>query len=195
MPQNITSTARLFADDCLLYRTINSTEDAEELQKDLDILQEWEKTWLMEFNPDKCEVINISNKRFPLHYNYNIHGKTLAHVQHAKYLGLTISTNLSWNKHIDNITKKANCAFLRRNISGCSKNIKAQCYTTLVRPNVEYAATIWDPHTKRNMDKLEQVQRRAARFVNGDYSSYSSVSNMIKDLKWPSLQQRRSNMN
>lgn len=75
-----------------------------------------------------------------------------------------------------------------------AKKVKAHCYTTLVRPNVEYAATIWDPYTKQNIDKLEQVQRRAARFVNGDYSTYSSVSKMIKDLNWPLLQQRRQNM-
>lgn len=196
MPENILSTARLFADDCLLYRTINSIEDAKELQKDLDTLQRWEQTWLMEFNPDKCEVINIINKRSHVYHDYNIHGKMLAHVTHAKYLGLTFSTNMTWDKHIDIITKKANstCAFLRRNISSCSTKVKAQCYTTLVRPNVEYAATIWDPYTKQNIDKLEQVQRRAARFVNGDYSTYNSVSKMIKDLNWPSLQQRRQNM-
>ena len=171
-------------------------ENAEELKKDLDTLQRWEQTWLMEFNPDKCEVINITNKRSHVYHDYNIHGKILAHVTHAKYLGLTFSTNMTWNKHIDIITKKANstCAFLRRNISSCSKKVKAQCYTTLVRPNVEYAATIWDPYTKQNIDKLEQVQRRAARFVNGDYSTYSSVSKMIKDLNWPLLHQLRQNM-
>lgn len=63
------------------------------------------------------------------------------------------------NKQMDIITKKANitCAFLRRNISSCSKKVKAQCYPTVVRPNVEYAATVWDPHTKQNTDKLEQL--------------------------------------
>lgn len=128
MPENISSTARLFAVDCLLYRTINSIEDAKELQKDLDTLQRWKQTWLMEFNPDKCEVINITNKKSHVYHDYNIHGKILAHVTHAKYLGLTFSTNMTWNKHIDIITKKANstCAFLRRNISSCSKKVKAQ---------------------------------------------------------------------
>lgn len=50
MPENISSTARLFADDCQLYQTIKSIEDAEELPKDLDTLERWEQTWLMEFN-------------------------------------------------------------------------------------------------------------------------------------------------
>ena len=119
MPENISPTARLFADDCFLYRNVKNMEDAKQLQHDLDTLQRWERTWLMEFNPDKCEVINITNKRSYVHFDYNIHGKILTHVPHAKYLGLTFSTNLTWNKHIDNITKKAKstCGFLRRNIS------------------------------------------------------------------------------
>ena len=95
-------------DDCLLYHTINCEADAITLQKDLDTMQQWEAKWLMEINPNKCEVITITNKRSHINYPNNIHGKELVHVQHAKYLGLTFSNNLSWNKHIDNITKKAN---------------------------------------------------------------------------------------
>ena len=81
-------------------------------------MQQWEAKQLTEFKLDKCEVITITNKRSHINYPYNIHGKQLVHVQHTKYLEPTFSNNLSWNKHIDNITKKANatCAFLSRNI-------------------------------------------------------------------------------
>ena len=63
LPECVTSTPRLFADDSALYRVIDSTEDAKALQDDLDRLQAWEAKWSMEFNPDKCEVIRITNKR------------------------------------------------------------------------------------------------------------------------------------
>ena len=53
LPDQVSSTARLFADDCLLYRNINATADADTLQDDIDRLQKWEADWLMEFNPDK----------------------------------------------------------------------------------------------------------------------------------------------
>ena len=60
--------------------------------------------------------------------------------------------------------------------------------------NLEYAATIWDPYTKFNLTKLEKYQRRAARFVNEDYSRESSVTSMLNKPEWPELQQKRTNI-
>ena len=61
--KNTSPNARLFANDCLLYHTRNCEADAITLQKDIDTMQQWEAKWLMKFNPDKCEVITITNKR------------------------------------------------------------------------------------------------------------------------------------
>ena len=193
LPEVVSSTARLFADDCLLYRKIKSSEDSKILQSDLDSLQQWEDSWLMSFNADKCEVLRVTNKRKPLISTYTIHGVPLASVKTAKYLGLNISTNLSWTPHIDNVAKKANNtnAFLRRNISTCPSKIKEQCYRTMVRPIMEYACVVWDPITQKDTHKIEMVQRRATRFVYGDYRTTSSVTSMLNSLQWDTLQHRR----
>ena len=193
MPMKVSSTARLFADDSLLYWRIRSSQDSISLQEDLDRLQQWEKEWQMSFNPAKCVVVRITRKRNPISAIYKIHNHGLEVVKQGKYLGVTLADNLSWNKHVDETTKKSNntLAFLRRNISRCPSEIKAQCYTSLVRPVIEYAATAWDPYTARNIQQLEAVQRRAARFVTGDYKTTSSTSQMITNLGWSSLQQRR----
>ena len=108
----------------------------------------------------------------------------------ATYLGLNISHNLSWNHHIGTVAKKENNinAFLSRNISSGPSKIKAQCYTTLVRPTMEYACIIWDPVTQKNIRELEMVQRRAARFVTEDYRTTSSMTQMLA-LQWTELQQ------
>ena len=74
----VTSRARLFADDCLLYRPIKTEADATKLQEDIDALQNWESTWQMSFNPDKFEVLRITNKRNKIMANYYIHGQQLS---------------------------------------------------------------------------------------------------------------------
>ena len=77
------------------------------------------------------------------------------------------------------------------NLSSCSSAIKATAYLTIVRPIMEYAAVIWDPFHLNNIQQLEKVQSRAARWVLNDFSRYSSVSAMIDHLSWPSLELRR----
>ena len=108
LPAMASSTTRLFADDCLMYRTIQDTSDAEALQADLDKLQQWEQDWLMDFNPSKCEVITITNKRSCIPFTYTIHNEILNKTSCAKYLGINITNNLSWRTHVDKVCKKAN---------------------------------------------------------------------------------------
>ena len=194
LPDSVSnSTTRLFADDCVLYRRISSASDAAKLQEDLDSLQAWERTWKMQFHPSKCQVIRVTHKRCPVATSYNIHGQTLDEVSSAKYLGLNIDNKLNFNTHVDAVAKKANSirAFLGRNLSQCSRSIKEGMYKTYVRPIVEYAAAAWDPHTQQNIKKIEQVQRSCARFVTGTYNRRSSVTTLLGDLRWPSLQSRR----
>ena len=187
------STVRLFADDAVLYRQINSDTDATLLQQDLDSLLQWENDWGMSFHPSKCQVMRITTKKAVRETSYNIRGHQLELVTSSKYLGVTISQDLTWREHINNITSKANgtLALLQRNISHCPKTLKAQSYKTLVRPQLEYCSPIWDPHHKKNIQKIEAVQNRAARYVNNDYSRHSSVTTMKESMGWESLEARR----
>jgi hypothetical protein len=57
----------------------------------------------------------------------------------------------------------------------------------LVRPIMEYACVVWDPITQKNITELERVQRKAGRFVMGDYKTTSSVRSMLEHLEWPTL--------
>ena len=104
----------------------------------------------------------------------------------AKYLGVTLSNDLEWSKHIATMTNKANftLSFLRRNLKGCPEKVIKQTYLSLIRFFMEYGTTVWDPYQKHNSDKVERVQRRAARFVKSRYSRYSSVSDMLDVLGW-----------
>ena len=154
---------------------------------------EWEDTWLMSFNPSKCEVLTVIRKRLPIIHDYCMHNQKLNRVKDTKYLGLTITSDLNWNKHINQVTGKANqmLGFVKRNIRTRSENIKTKAYKALVRPRLEYCASVWDPHTQSATQKVEMVQRRAARYVLRRYHNTSSVSGMLQQLQWPTLAQRR----
>lgn len=196
MPGCANSNVRLFADDSLLYRVIRMPGDSEQLQMDLQALEKWEKTWLMSFNPTKCSVIRITPKNQKAEEtSYMLHGHTLATEDASKYLGVTLTSNLSWNEHVENITAKGNrtLGFVRRNLKDCTPPVKAASYTTLVRPVLEYSSIVWDPTSQANILALEQVQRRAARFVTNDYTSRTRgcVTKMQEDLGWDTLQNRR----
>ena len=155
------SQIKLFADDSLVYRKVQQSSDCRALQQDLDNLQQWEQKWQMSFNADKCEVLRITNKRRPIFSDYYIHNQKLAIKTDAKYLGVTISSDLSWAKHTDNIVKKANStmAFLRRNIRSAPQSAKDKAYKTYVRPTLEYASTTWASKTATLSQKIEMVQR------------------------------------
>ena len=168
LPEHIQSQVRLFADDTAVYLTVTNTNDSNILQSDLDILQEWERTWDMEFNPSKCQVLHISRARQQIHSQYTLHGEILESVDCARYLGVSITKDLSWNAHINQITSKANhtLGFVKRNVRTTNQSVKELAYKTLVRPQVEYASTVWSPYTKQNIQKIEMVQRRAAQWVS-----------------------------
>ena len=193
LPDQVKSRVRLFADDTAIYLAISSEGESIILQNDLHTLEIWEKRWDMSFNPSKCQVLHIKRAKCPIQTRYILHGTVLESVPYAKYLGVTISDNLSWTPHIDSVSKKANqtLGFLKRNIKVHNRDLKSTAYTTLVRPQLEYASTVWSPHTATDITKLEAVQRRSARWATRDYQRTSSVTQMIKDLNWRTLEQRR----
>ena len=82
--------------------------------------------------------------------------------------------------------------FLKETYGSNNKDLKSVAYKTLVRPQLEYASTVWYPHHNKDMNKVEAVQRRAARWATKDYKYTSGVTAMLKDLNWRPLDQRRT---
>ena len=192
LPDSVKSQVRLFADDCLLYRTIKSQDDHVILQRDLQHLETWATEWGMSFNAKKCYIMSINNSS---NYLYNLNGHVLDKVQNSPYLGLTISDDLKWGPHINKAVKKANSSlgFIKRNLRFCPTNCKQLAYISLVRSIVEYGGAIWDPYLIKDINSLENVQRRAARFISNDYRSRDPgcMTNLLSKLELPTLQCRR----
>ena len=149
----------------------------------------------MRFNAKKCYVLSIKN-RSSCFYKLNNH--ILQSVPKNPYLGLMISSDLKWTTHISNICSKASSTlgFLRRNIRHCCTPCRKNAYISLVRSTLEYGAVIWDPYTKADIEKLERIQRRAARCICHDYRSRNpgSVTRMLADLDLDTLQERRKEL-
>ena len=114
--------------------------------------------------------------------DYYLSGTKLSRVDVEKDLGVLVSRNLSWNNHVDLISSKAqrvlNLLYRTcRDITDIST--KKLLYIAWVRSRLEYASVVWSPHTKRNINNLEQVQRRATRFILGrDYSENERLSKL-----------------
>ena len=135
-----------------------------------------------------------TSKRETLTSNYSLHGQTLETTSTNKYLGINISSDLSWSNHVEDVAARGNrtMGFLRRNFRECTPKVKTATYTTLVRPTLEYASAVWDPYKQKDAQLIEKVQRGAARYVNNNYTDRSpgSVTSMLENLKW-SLEHRR----
>ena len=87
---------------------------------------------------------------------------------------------------------KQDTGLSRRNLRIRETNIKAQAYKSLARPILEYSCgTVRDPAAQKDIDRLEAAQRRAARFALNRHQKTASVKQMLQELDWPSLEQRR----
>ena len=192
---DIESEIRLFADDCVCYREIKDEEDTIKLQRDIDRLGSWARKWGMRFHPVKCNMMQLTRKRIKkIHASYTLEGTDLENVESIKYLGVTITSDLRWNTHVSNVCTKANriLGFLRRNLYSCPQQVKKAAYKGLVRPDLDYGSLVWDPPGVVLQEELESVQKRAARFVTGNYNyETGSMTGILGQLKWESLKERR----
>ena len=112
----------------------------------------------------------------------------------TKYLGVTISHNLNWNQHCDNICSKANSmlGLLRRVLSDCSMDVKSKAYTPpCASPTRVCLLSVEHILTKPDIHQIKLVQHRAARFACRYYSNFTHDTPMIKQLGWDTLEQRR----
>ena len=176
-----------------MYLSVSALSDCQKLQDDLSRLEDWEREWQMEFHPAKCNILRITRKKTKTIFPYTLHGHLLEEVKSAKYLGITIADDMTWSGHINKTVAKANSklGFLRRNIKVKDADMRVKAYKTIVRPTMEYCSSVWDPHVKQQASSLEMVQRRAARWATSRYHNTSSVNDMLHELRWRSLSQRR----
>ena len=191
------SMINMFADDIAYYRIIQSQSDYVIVQKDVDCISSFMSCKLLEFNANKCRVMLLSRKRVnsipspPIYLN----GVVLSRVTTYKYLGVIISHNLSWKPRITTICNKTRrlIGMIYRKFYGYSNPVTLlKLYLTVIRPNLEYAFSVWDPSQKLQVDALENVQKFGLRMCLKSWNE--SYDDLLIRTKIPSLKTRRMQM-
>jgi hypothetical protein len=114
-------------------------------------------------------------------------------VHSVKDLGVNVSSDLSWNKHVGITVNKANkvLGIIKRTVGTSNRQVFSTLYKSLVRPSLEYAVPVWCPHLTKNIHALEKVQRRASRLALNQRRGEMSYEEICKKLGWPDLSARR----
>ena len=154
-----------FADDTKLGANVREPGSLESLQEDLRKIGEWSDKWQMPFNNTKCKVMHIGfrNPRS----DYSLQGTVLESTETEKDLGVVISSDLKFSKQCIEAEKKAQkiLGYIKRQFGFRNREIVLSLYNSLVRPHLEYAVQFWCPSFRKDIARLERVQRRATRLI------------------------------
>ena len=197
LPDTIDGIVKIFADDCKAYTKISSVDDSNKLQENLDLLCDWSNIWKLNFNASKCKVMHINPGTSDDDiYNYTMlddadNNVALSVVTEEKDLGVTFEPNLKFEKHITNIINKAQriLALIHHSFDCMDQEMFIILYKSIIRPLLEYGTCIWSPYLKKDIRRLEAVQRRATKFVKN--ISHLSYEERLRALGLPTLEYRR----
>jgi hypothetical protein len=186
------STVRLYADDALMYFP-TGTENDRKFQDDLDNLTNWAIGNQMDFNVKKCHSVFFGEGNhdgsLPEH---RLCGVALQRERQFKYLGITVQDNFGWENHVSYVSTKAtrSLGLVKHVLCRAPGHVKLIAYKTLTRSILEYGAEVWDPYLKRDINRLENIQNRAIRFICS-LKGVCSISSAREGIALETLEERR----
>jgi len=193
MPETVSSFIYMYADDTKVVREVTSVTDCEELQSDLDSIQHWSQMWQLKFNSDKCKIMHLGHGRNRAEYTMNENGVSvpLEVISEEKDLGVWVDNKLKFSAHVGHAVAKGNqiLGLIKRSFVYRDSDVIKRLFTAQVRPHLEYANAVCHPRFKKDMEKLERVQRRATKLI--PKFSKMPYENRLKAMKLPSLVYRR----
>jgi hypothetical protein len=189
---------RLFADDtCLFIEVDDPLEAATDLNNELSLIEEWADKWLVTFSPPKTKEMVLTKRKVKRnHPPLKLNNQLIISVPNHKHLGITLSSDLSWGDHVDQITTKANrlLNYLTPLKMKLDRKTLEIAYFSFIRPILEYGDIVWDI-TKENdhtLDPIEQCNANAARLVCGA-TARCNRAKLYEENKWESMTDRRKN--
>ena len=158
----------MYADNILLWKSIKHSNDYVYLQRDIDIISNCISSLHLLLNTSKCKYIIASRKRQPTLPSSGLHlnGQALEHVRSYQYLGVLVTETLTWSEHLQQVCTNARRLIgmmYRQFYLWTDTSVLRSIYITCICPHLEYAAQLWDPHVKRDIQLLESVQKFACK--------------------------------
>ena len=140
--------------------------------------------------------MTVTLNRNKIRTNFRINEELIKNVNSYKYLRVYINSKMRWNETVDHMASKAKALSLsNRSFSACSSRIKEKLYLSVSFVLSSSTLTkFWSPSSKELKQRLEMVQRNAARFVTNNYSQSSSVTDMLGHLNWETVESRRTQL-
>ena len=186
----------LYADDTLLYYAGRTENDLQvKINEDLNSLSQWLNNNLLTLNYEKTKFMIFANKKQSTKVDITIENKKVLQETSFNYLGVTLSSDLTWHNHINNIITKINqrLGVLRRVKEFLDLDTRCVLYTSLVLPLFDYGDTIWgDKNNSILMNSLQVLENKAAKIILDKQPRYSSTK-ALEELKWTTLTTRRHN--
>ena len=187
LPNNVKSSrVAMFADDTKVFKAIQSPNDALMLQEDINNLENWSSESGLQFNETKCKAKPITRKTNPIPTTYPMKNSALIPIKHERDLGVWISSDLTFNKHINEQCAQANkmLGYIRRNTRTIN-NVKTRktIHLALVRSHLGYATQVWTPQSIELLLQIEKPQRRATKYIlNLPFISSVSYNSRLRTL-------------
>ncbi len=193
LPEVVECCIKLFADDTKLYSILSNNFDYERMKRDTQRMMDWSTTWQLGFNSNKCKVVHLGRKNEGKQYIVSNNGidTNLSDSNGERDLGVLVDSELSFGKHITNIVNKANrqLGLIKRTFIIRDRHTLTMIYKSMIRPLLEYASPVWSPWRKKDITRIEQVQRRFTRLVEGTRGM--NYEQRLNFLRLPSLAYRR----
>ena len=182
-----------FADDTRAAKGITTLEDVEALQTDLQAIFKWSQDNNMELNYPKFECLRYgknSDIKESTYYN-TPSGDPIKVVEHAKDLGVVMSSNGTFRQHVSSVISTSNqlCGWVLRTFRTRQKLPMLMLWKSLIRSKLEYCCQLWCPTQTGDIQGLEQVQRSFIRKITG--VQHLSYWQQLQELSMYSLERRR----